>query len=51
MDGASFLVNGLAHLPPVLTRQEILKTTFTTKEPQHTHAGGGQVQPVLGGTL
>jgi len=39
----------MAHLPPVMARQEGLKTTFSAKEPPLYHAEGGQVEPVLGG--
>jgi len=33
--------NGLAHLPPIIARQESLKTTFSAKWPPRTRAEGG----------
>jgi hypothetical protein len=41
--------NGLAHLPPVMARQQNPKSTFSTKMPLRTYAEGGQVEPMLGG--
>src|SRR3972149_3159549 len=38
----------MAHLPPIIARQLTLKTAFSTNWPPHTHAEGGQVEPVLG---
>jgi hypothetical protein len=40
--------NGLAHLPPVLAKQQIQKTNISYKVPLRTYAEGGQVEPVLG---
>jgi hypothetical protein len=37
----------MAHLPPIIARQLILKTTFSTKWPPRTHAEGGHVEAVL----
>jgi len=45
------LPNELAHLPPVIAGQLTLETTFSTKWPPRTRAEGGQVEPVLGGTV
>jgi len=34
-----------------LNKTRLRKTTFSTKWPPHTHAEGGQVQPVLAGSM
>jgi len=41
----------MAHLPPILARQESLKNTSSAKWPPRTHAEGGQVEPMLGATI
>jgi len=41
--------NGLAHLPPFLARRQTYNSTIFCKVPLHTHAEGGQVEPMLGG--
>jgi hypothetical protein len=39
----------MAHLPPGRARRQNHHSTKLTKVPLHTHAEGGQVEPVLGG--
>jgi hypothetical protein len=39
----------MTHLPLIMARQDCAETTFSAKWLPHTHAGGGQVAPVLGG--
>jgi hypothetical protein len=41
--------NGLAHLPPMMAKQDGLKITFSTEWPPYIHAEEGQVRAVLGG--
>jgi len=40
--------NGKAHLPPMMARQLSHQATKLAKMPVHTHAEGGQVEPVTG---
>jgi hypothetical protein len=41
----------VAHLPPILARRQNLHGPNLSKLRQHTHAEGGQVEPVLGSAL